>query len=64
MEIAANSPLAVKATKIVLNQMVSARVSESLAFNAALSAAIIPSHDMLEAFTAFSQKRKPEFTGK
>jgi len=64
MEIASNSPLAVKATKVVLNQMVAARVNESLTFNAALSAAIMPSHDMIEAFTAFSQKRKPEFMGK
>jgi enoyl-CoA hydratase len=63
MDIAANSPLAVKATKLVLNQLVASQVNESLVFNAAMSAAIIPSNDMLEAFTAFAQKRKPSFSG-
>ena len=62
-EIADNSPVAVKGTKIVLNQMVSAQVKENLVFNAALSAAIIPSNDLFEAVAAFSQKRKPNFTG-
>jgi enoyl-CoA hydratase len=64
LEISENSPLGVKATKIVLNQMKSAIVNESLAFNAALSAAIVPSDDLLEAATAFGQKRKPKFTGR
>jgi enoyl-CoA hydratase len=63
MEIAANSPLAVKAAKMVLNQMFAAQVRESLAFNAALSTCIIPSNDLYEAVGAFSQKRKPSFTG-
>lgn len=63
LEIAANSPVAVKATKLVLNQMISAQENESLAFNAIISAAVIPSNDLLEAFAAFTQKRKPHFTG-
>jgi enoyl-CoA hydratase len=63
LEIAANSPIAVKATKMVLNQLVASQVSENLLFNAVMSAAIIPSNDLFEAVTAFSQKRKPSFTG-
>jgi len=62
-EIAANSPIAVKATKMVLNQLVASQVNENLLFNAVMSAAIIPSNDLFEAVTAFSQKRKPSFTG-
>jgi enoyl-CoA hydratase len=64
MEISENSPLGVKATKVVLNQMRAAVVNESLAFNAALSAAIVPSDDLMEAAVAFGQKRKPKFTGR
>lgn len=63
MTIAENSPLAVQATKLVLNQMFAAQVRESLVFNAAMSACIIPSNDLFEAVGAFSQKRKPKFTG-
>jgi enoyl-CoA hydratase len=62
-EIAANSPIAVKATKMVLNQLVASQVNENLLFNAVMSAAIIPSNDLFEAVTAFSQKRKPNFSG-
>jgi enoyl-CoA hydratase len=64
MEISANSPLGVKATKVVLNRMRQDVVNESLAFNAALSAAIVPSDDLMEAAAAFVEKRKPVFTGK
>jgi enoyl-CoA hydratase len=63
LEIAANSPVAVKATKAVLNRLNAARVSESLEYNAVLSAAAIPSNDLMEAVAAFTQKRKPTFTG-
>ena len=62
-DIADNSPVAVKGTKIVLNQLMSAQVKENLVFNAILSAAIIPNNDLFEAVTAFSQKRKPNFSG-
>ncbi len=63
MEIAGNSPIAVKATKLVLNRLVAGQVKESLVFNATMSAAVIPSNDLFEAVTAFTQKRKPTFTG-
>jgi enoyl-CoA hydratase len=63
MEIAGNSPIAVKATKMVLNQLVASQSSENLIFNAVMSAAVIPSNDLFEAVTAFTQKRKPTFSG-
>ncbi len=62
-EIATNSPVAVKATKIVMNRMVAAQVRESLVFNAAVSTAVIPSNDLMEAVAAFTQKRPPRFSG-
>lgn len=62
-EIADNSPVAVRGTKMVLNQLVSASVKENLIYNAMLSAAILPNNDLFEAVTAFSQKRKPNFSG-
>jgi enoyl-CoA hydratase len=64
LEIAANSPLAVQATKHVLNYGIGKSIDENLKYVAAISANIIPSNDLMEAFTAFSQKRKPNFTGK
>ncbi|MBN2159499.1 MAG: crotonase/enoyl-CoA hydratase family protein [Spirochaetes bacterium] len=63
MDIAANSPLAVRGAKAVLKQMFASRVGESLVFNAAMSAVVIPSNDLMEAVAAFTQKRKPNFTG-
>ena len=63
-EIAANSPLAVQASKDVLNYGVGKGVDEGLSYVASMSANIIPSHDLMEAVTAFMEKRKPEFTGK
>ena len=62
-EIAANAPLAVQASKAVLNHGTGKRVEEGLAYNASLSANIIPSEDLFEAFTAFMEKRPPRFTG-
>jgi enoyl-CoA hydratase len=63
LEIAANSPVAVKATKIVLNELIADQVQRSLKFNASISANVVPSDDLMEAVAAFSQKRKPEFKG-
>ena len=63
-DIAANSPLAVQASKDVLNYGVGKSVDEGLSYVASMSANIIPSHDLMEAVTAFMEKRKPEFTGK
>ncbi len=63
LRIAANSPLAVKASKEVLNFGAGRTVEESLKYVATISANIIPSKDLMEAMTAFAEKRKPEFTG-
>ncbi len=63
MEIAGNSPLAVRATKEVLNYGIGKSVEDSLKYVASLSANIIPSADLEEAIKAFMEKRKPEFTG-
>lgn len=64
LEIAANSPIAVRATKDVLNYGIGKSVDDGLKYVASMSTNIIPSNDLIEAFTAFSQKRKPVFTGK
>lgn len=64
MEIAERSPLAVQASKMVLNYGVGKSVDDGLRYVAAISSNIIPSDDLTEAFTAFAEKRKPCFTGK
>ncbi len=63
-EIAANSPLAVQASKDVLNYGVGKSIDDGLNYVASMSANIIPSHDLMEAVTAFMEKREPKFTGK
>ncbi len=62
-EIADNSPLAVQASKDVLNYGVGKSVDDGLKYVASISANIIPSKDLLEAVSAFAEKRKPKFTG-
>jgi enoyl-CoA hydratase len=61
--IAANSPLAVQASKDVLNFGIGKTHAEGLQYVASISANIIPSNDLQEAITAFSEKRNPQFTG-
>lgn len=63
-EIAAQSPLAVQASKNVLNYGIGKSVDDGLQYVASISSNIIPSNDLIEAFTAFAEKRKPVFTGK
>lgn len=62
-EIAGNSPLAVQASKDVLNYCVGKSIEDGLKYVASVSANIIPSSDLMEALNAFSEKRKPNFTG-
>jgi enoyl-CoA hydratase len=64
MEIAENSPLAVQASKDVLNFSIGKSSEDGLKYVAAISTNIIPSDDLMEAMTAFAEKRKPVFTGK
>lgn len=62
-DIAGNSPLAVQASKEVLNHAAGRTVEEGLRYVAAVSAGIIPSDDLTEAMTAFMERRKPVFSG-
>lgn len=61
--IAANAPLAVEATKDVLNHGIGKSVAEGLRYVASVSTNIVPSRDLMEAFTAFMEKRRPRFSG-
>jgi len=62
-EIAENSPLAVQASKDVLNYGVGKSIEDGLKYVASISANIIPSDDLMEAVSAFSEKRQPQFKG-
>jgi len=61
--IAANSPLAVAGSKAVLNGGEGRTVEEALDYVALWNTAFLQSNDLLEAVTAYMQKRPPEFTG-
>ena len=63
-EIAANSPLAVQGAKEVLLHSEDVCAMKSLEYNAARSAMVLPSEDLLEAFKSFLEKREPEFRGR
>jgi len=62
-DIAANSPLAVENSKVVFKYGIGKSVEDGLLFNAAVSNYTIPSNDVMAAFKAFADKKKPEFTG-
>lgn len=64
LRIAGNPPLAVQATKDVLNYCMGKSVADGLKYVASVSCNIVPSQDLGEAITAFMEKRKPEFRGK
>lgn len=64
LEISHNSPLAVQASKDVLNYGIGRNTDDALKYVASISANIIPSEDLYESMKAFMEKRKPEFTGK
>jgi enoyl-CoA hydratase len=64
LEIAAQSPLAVQATKDVLKYGIGKSIDDGLAYVASRSANILPSDDFMEAVSAFIEKRKPLFPGK
>ncbi len=63
-EIAANAPLAVQASKDVLNYGIGKSVDDGLKYVAAIAATIVPSHDLIESLTAFAEKRKPVYKGR
>ncbi len=62
-EIAANSPLAVQGAKRVLAAEADMSLDDALDHIALYNAAFIESHDIVEATTAFFEKRDPNFTG-
>ncbi len=62
-EIAANPPLAVQGAKEVFLYDQEVSLEESLEYNAARSAMIVPSEDMKEAISAYLEKRKGSFKG-
>ncbi|MCP4667717.1 MAG: enoyl-CoA hydratase [Deltaproteobacteria bacterium] len=62
-EIAANPPLAVQGAKEVFLFDEEAGLSESLEYNAARSSMIVPSEDLLEAISAYLEKRTGKFKG-
>lgn len=64
LQIAGNSPLAVQASKNVLNYGVAKTIDDGLKYVASISTNIIPSDDLIESVVAFSEKREPKFTGR
>jgi len=63
LDIAGNSPLAVQGIKAVLAHGEDRSVDEALDYVALWNAAFIQSNDFVEAITAFTEKRSPDFTG-
>jgi enoyl-CoA hydratase len=63
-EIAANSPIAVQGTKAVLAANEGRTVAEGLDYVATWNSGMLASDDLVEAVTAFMEKRPPRFTGR
>jgi enoyl-CoA hydratase len=63
-EIAANSPVAVQGTKAVLAANEGRTVTQGLEYVATWNAGMLASDDLVEAMTAFMEKRPPTFTGR
>jgi len=63
-EIAGLSPVTVQGVKETLNFSRDFGTAAGLEFVAQKNAAILPSEDLMEAFNAFMEKRKPDFKGR
>jgi enoyl-CoA hydratase len=63
-QIAENPPLAVQGIKQVLGFTEEKRILEGERFAAVWNSAFLASRDLVEAMTAFMEKRPPKFTGK
>jgi len=62
-EIAANSPLAVQGTKMVLNYSDEHSTDEGLEYVAQWNSAFLRTNDLIEAMSAFMEKRPADFKG-
>jgi enoyl-CoA hydratase len=62
-EMMANGPIALQQAKYAIQHGMSADLQTGLAIEAKAYEMTIPTKDRLEALTAFSEKRKPRFTG-
>lgn len=63
-EIASNSPLSVRGTKAVMRYSADRPTSEGLTHVALWNTAYLHSEDLMEAITAFQEKRAPQFRGR
>ncbi|RMF20828.1 MAG: crotonase/enoyl-CoA hydratase family protein [Deltaproteobacteria bacterium] len=63
-EIASNSPLAVQGTKMVLNYSDEHTTDEGLEYVAQWNSSFFRSNDVVEAMSAFMEKRPPKFEGR
>ena len=61
LEIAANSSLTVQGVKVMLNEGREERIAEGLRSVSVWNAAFMPSNDVVEALSAFREKRAPIF---
>lgn len=63
-EIAANPPLVVQGVKRVMNDTRDLPTGEALRHVAIWNSAFLNSHDLMEAVTAFAERREPRFQGR
>ncbi len=64
LQIAGNAPLAVQATKEVLNRSRHATVEDGMSLAMHKNMVLFSSEDFMEAIRAFKEKRKPDFHGR
>jgi enoyl-CoA hydratase len=63
-EIAANPPLVVQGIKQVMNQRIAQEIAEGLRYVGVWNSAFLHSEDLIEAITAFRERRTPQFKGR